>query len=132
MDMVFKMMKFTLLYSIFFVLAFQTAFSSSINHQNEEAIGELRIETDVQSQFEENNFSPSIFGEVAPGQAQISVSSPGTECFFYNSNSKDLQISIIHYTLRSKSVSRNAMCNGMDGYCIYNIPIYLQTGNFRL
>lgn len=90
------------------------------------------MEVENQIQFEENDHSPFIFGEVPAGQGQLLVYKPDTERFLSNFNAEDLHIAILQSILSSTAMQGKTIYFGCSGYYIINIPIYLQTDNFRL
>lgn len=130
-DIFFRMTKIKLIFSFFFLLVFQAAFSSA-NLPTKEVNSCAGMEVENQIQFEENDHSPFIFGEVPAGQGQLLVYKPDTERFLSNFNAENLHIAILQSIMSSTATQGKTIYFGCSGYYIINIPIYLQTDNFRL
>lgn len=130
-DILFRMTKYKLIFSFFFLLVFQAAFSSA-NMTIKEVDSCIGMEVEKQIQFEENDHSPFIFGEVPAGQGQLLVHKPDTERFLSNFNAESLHLAILQSIISSSATQGKTICFGCSGYYIINIPIYLQTDNFRL
>ena len=125
------MIKFKFLFSIFFLLAFQVAFSASNSYLAETRQTES-IEFENQSHFEENNFSFTIFEKFAIGHTQIWEFSLVRKCLFFNSRLKNLSVSMLPSVWRNKAFLAGSVSLGQDGTRGTNEPIYSQMGNFKL
>jgi len=124
------MIRIKLLFCIFFTLAFQASYSSV--YTADKVIFLLSNIAENQSQLNENNFSPKIFGEAPKARLDASVFVPDTKCYLPNFKYNNQQIVIIQNTLRSTAVQGGTLLSDCAGHRIFSIPIYLQTGNFRL
>ncbi|MBC8004094.1 MAG: hypothetical protein H7X84_01360 [Verrucomicrobia bacterium] len=125
------MIKYKLIFSIFFLLVFQAAFSSA-SMPAREINSFVSLEVENQVQFEENAHSPFIFGEVPIGQGQLLVYKHDSSRSLSNFNAENLHIAILQSLLSSTAMQGKTIYFGCSGYYIINIPIYLQTDNFRL
>lgn len=125
------MIKYKLVLFICFLFVIQTVFSST-NLPIEELRSCAGAEVENQIRFEQNDFSPFIFGEVPASQGYLLVNSLDNGRFNSNFNSKDLHIAIIQSILSSTATQGKTIYFGCSGYYIINIPIYLQTDKFRL
>lgn len=126
-----KMMKIRLIVSFFFLLALQVAFSSFYRQ-----VGEIsyfdHTEIAGQLQFEEDPYSPLILGEVPAGQSHSLVCSPDSHRLLSHFNSEHLHLAILQSLISTTSFQGKTLCFGGSGNYLINIPIYLQTDNFRL
>ncbi|HET6558904.1 MAG TPA: hypothetical protein VFG54_16410 [Prolixibacteraceae bacterium] len=125
------MMKLKVILSFFLLLAFQVAFSSTYR-QVEEINFSVNAEAASQLQFEENPYSPFISGEVPAGQGHSVVCSPDTQRFLSHFSCEHLHLAIIQSLICTTSIQGKTLCFGCSGNYLINIPIYLQTDNFRL
>lgn len=85
--MLFKMIKFKLLFAIFFLLAFQVAYCSSNFHLGN-ASGGRGVESKNQCLIEADRMYTNLVGDWTLGLAQSSVLVSGRECFFSISKTK--------------------------------------------
>lgn len=127
----YKMMKFKLIVSAFFILAFQLAFSSAFCQVDEKYYSVIAGPVNV-PQYEENPYSPFILGEVPAGQGHSVVCTKDTQRLLSQYSSGHLHQAIIQSLRRTTAVQGKTICFGCRGHYLINIPIYLQTDNFRL
>lgn len=123
------MIRIKLLFLVLFLCVFQLSFSSAQNADLMVFIMENNIENHLL--FEKTYITQDMTGEQTKNQIDVLHYLQPSKCFL-SKNSKDFNFSIVYSRLLFNSVVSEHLLN----FCLQqkeiNIPIYLQTENFRL
>lgn len=127
MDILQTMIKLKFLFSIFLILACQQLFSSTLMRAENNFISE---EFERYSNFEENNCTIYIYGEVKTSLLLNPILPKGSESFLSKFKPEDFQKGLNHAVTQNNLVLTRTFAFGSSCYSIIFIPLYIQTGNF--
>lgn len=129
MDIHNTMAKFNLIFSLFFLLFFQQAYSSI--PANEKDIYSQK-NNGIEVNFVANDSFPGIWGDLPGGRVNLNVSLSVTDSDLGLSKSKDINSGLTFSVSKSNLRYFIARSSVFTRYSAVYIPIYLQTASFLL
>jgi len=129
MDIYEAMAKFNLIFSLFFLLVFQQAFSSLPASDKDISV---QNGNEIEVSFEANDSFPGIWGDVPGGRVDLNVSLSIIDSDPGISKSKDVLTGLTFSISETSLKFFIAQSSVFTRYSAVYIPIYLQTASFLL